>query len=166
MLLLEGGSRNELLSKATNELSKEKHTVTKWKSVLERGAQAESSRVPGSLAFGVASGQSSCLCPYLVWLRVLPAGTCISQTRWFPAWGFLGNWWDILWAGISSLLSAPPKFSSLVLGGSTVFPYRDLLLWDNSCKWLLSCLAKVGGFSQQPIPYDCPGLISWKYKAF
>ena len=28
-------------------------------------------------------------------------------------------------------------------------PYPDLLLWDSSCKWLLSCLAKVGSFGQQ-----------------
>ena len=27
--------------------------------------------------------------------------------------------------------------------------YQVILLWDNSCKWLLLCLAKVGGFSQQ-----------------
>ena len=55
------------------------------------------------LAFQVVSGHSSCSCPYLVWLRVLPGGTCISQPRWIPAWGFLGNWQDI-WTGISSLL--------------------------------------------------------------
>ena len=44
------------------------------------------------LAFWVVSGQSSCLCPYLVWLRVLPGGTCSSQPRWIPAQRILGGW--------------------------------------------------------------------------
>ena len=47
--------------------------------------------------FWVVSGQSSCLCPYLAWLRALP-GECVSipQSRWIPAWRFLGGWQDIL----------------------------------------------------------------------
>ena len=28
-------------------------------------------------------------------------------------------------------------------------PYRDTPLWENSCKWLPSCLAEAGGFGQQ-----------------
>mgnify|MGYP007134208390 CR=1 FL=1 len=44
MLSLEGGPRSELLSNARNELSEEKRMMTKQKSVLERGAQAESRR--------------------------------------------------------------------------------------------------------------------------
>lgn len=79
--------------------------------------------VTGLPSFGVASGRSSCLCPYLVQLRVLPDSTHLSD-KMVSCMRFLGNWWDILWAGISSLLSAPPKFSWLVLGGSTVFPIK------------------------------------------
>ena len=45
MLLLEGGPRSELLSNTRKELSEEKRMMTKEKSVLERGAQAESLRV-------------------------------------------------------------------------------------------------------------------------
>ena len=33
----------------------------------------------------------------------------------FLVWGFLGGWQDILWAGVSSLLLAPPEFSWLFL---------------------------------------------------
>jgi len=94
-------------------------------------------------------GQSSFLCLYLVLgLGVLPGSVCISQPWWIPEWGFLGGWQDILWAGISSLLLAPPEFSSVFRGSTNIF-YQDLLLWDNSCKWLLSCLAKPGGFGWQ-----------------
>ena len=50
-----------------------------------------------------------------------------------------------------SLLLAPPEFSWLVFSGSV--PYRDLLLWDNSCKWLLLCLAEAGSFGQQIFLY-------------
>ena len=45
MLSLEGGPRSELLSNTRKELSEEKRVMTKEKSVLERGAQAESLRV-------------------------------------------------------------------------------------------------------------------------
>ena len=65
------------------------------------------------LAFPVVSGQSSCLGPYLVRFKALPGGMGISQSKWFPAGGFLGGWQDILWAGISSFLLTPPKFFRL-----------------------------------------------------
>ena len=108
-----------------------------------RGTQVESSRVrkPGGrlchgayglqfygngAGFQVVSGQSSSLCP--LWSNSGPSWWhVIYQPRWIPAWGFLGGWQDIFWAGISSLLLASPKFSRLVFfffffgSGRTVF---------------------------------------------
>ena len=110
-----------------------------------------------ALAFRVISGQSFCLYSHLVWLRVLSCLTCIFQPRWILAWEILGVWL-ILWAGISSLILAPPKFSWLVFysnTSSTEFLIGwNLLLWDSSRKQLLSHLAKVGSFSQQ-FPNSC-----------
>lgn len=73
------------------------------------------------LVFQVVSVPSTCLCPSLVWLRVLPSGMCISQPRWIPAWIFLRGWQGILWAGGPSLLVAPPEFSMLVFHSSAGF---------------------------------------------
>ena len=50
------------------------------------------------------------------------------------------------WATGEALLLAPPKFSWLVFSSSTVLLYQDLL-WNSSCKWLLLCLANMGGTS-------------------
>ena len=45
-------------------------------------------------------------------------------------------------------------------------PYQDLLLWDNSSKWLSSCLAKAGCFAQwspnTAMLRHCLGAASWK----
>ena len=105
------------------------------------------------LAYKVVCGQSSCLCPLLVWLKV---DTCVHFWSWWhqdlsAKGGFLGGWQDILWVGDSSLLLAPPKFSWLVFSGSTVLlmAISDLLLWDSSCKWLLPCLTQADSFGQQ-----------------
>ena len=78
--------------------------------------------------FLVVSGQSSCPGPYLAQFKALPGGAHISQSRWFPAQGFLEGWQDILWAGISSLLLAPPEFSWLAFQQQQHVPYQDLLL--------------------------------------
>ena len=55
---------------------------------------------------------------YLVSLRVLSSGACISQPRWIPVQRILGGWQGMLWA---SLPSAPPEYFRLVLTISTVF---------------------------------------------
>ena len=108
--------------------------------------------------FLVVSGQPSCLGLYLVWFKILPGGMCISQPRWIPARRFLGGWQDILWASVSSFLLAPPEFFQLEIACRFCTPYQDLLMWDNSCKWWLSCLARAGSFSQwfPNIPYKHP----------
>lgn len=71
-----------------------------------------------------------------------------SQSRWIPAGGFLGGWQDKLWAGVSSLLLAPPEFSWLFFFlRQHCVSYQDFLLWGNSSKPLLSWLVEVGCFS-------------------
>ena len=40
-------------------------------------------------------------------------------------------------AGVSSLLLAPTEFFQLAAAGQFCVPYRDLLLRDNSCKWVI-----------------------------
>ena len=162
-----------------------RNMMTKQKSVLERGAQAESRRVReprrtappcGSQSLGVdGDGVSSfggCLWPLILLVPIFGLTQGPSwwhmhlSARWFPAWGVLGNWWDI-WAGISSLLSAPPKFSWLVLGGSTVFPIKTSFCETTRAsgyyhawpRWVVSVNSSL------TIPYDCPGLIFWNYKA-
>ena len=49
--------------------------------------------------------------PCLFWLRVLPGGKYISQPRCTPVQRILGDWQDILWADIFSLLLVPLRFS-------------------------------------------------------
>ena len=86
--ILEGGPLPGPCLTLRNELSKETHMLTQPKTLLGRGTQVESSRLrkPGGLlchvayslrfygngaSFQVISGQSSCLCPYLVQFRPL-----------------------------------------------------------------------------------------------
>ena len=109
-----------------NQWSKETLVLTKQKPLLGRGIQAESRGVRetrrtalacglkfqgNGVSFWVVSGQLSCLCPCLVWLRVPPSGAHISQPRWIPAWRFLkGVLQDVFWAG--SPLSFWPLLNS------------------------------------------------------
>ena len=137
------------------------HVLTKQETLLGRGAWAESSREnPRGLLclvayshgfygdrihFQVVSGQPSCLYLYLIQLRILLGGACISQPRWIPEW----NLPDVGRIYVSSLLLlAPPEFSQLVFSDSTATVlHRDLLLWDSSCK-LSSCMVKASSFHQ------------------
>ena len=71
------------------------------------------------------------------------------------AWGFLGDWQDILWAGVSSLLLAPPEFSWLFLVLCYILVLcSTLFLLGTSCyetthaSCFSPCLARVGSFSQ------------------
>ena len=79
-----------------SELSEETHVLTKQEALLGRGSQL---RNPGELlchmacnlqfygdeiSFWVVFGQS-------LWLRVLPGGACIAQSRWIPARRTLGD---------------------------------------------------------------------------
>ena len=67
------------------------------------------------------NGVSFCIWPviflgsYLVSLRVLSSGACISQPRWIPVQRILGGWQNILCTGISCLPVAPPEYSWFVL---------------------------------------------------
>ena len=72
------------------------------------------------LAFRVVSGQSSCLCPYLVWVswwRAHLSAKMDSRMRvsgrlaYILGWRLLPPW-------------APPEFSRLVFSGSTMFLIR------------------------------------------
>lgn len=129
------------------ELSKETHLLTKQETLLGKGTQAESSRVreprrtalPRGLQSRVYGDGISCRVVFSqsFWLRVLPGGAHLVQPRWMPVrilgggisfWPFLnssGLWWLIS----SHSLPGPPAIK-------------------NSCKWLLWCLARAGGFSQ------------------
>ena len=85
-----------------NELSEETHILKIQKNFIGKGCSGREWECKGTqkncsatwltvsgfmgmgLAFQVVSGQSSCLCPYLVCLRILPGGTHIYQPRWIP----------------------------------------------------------------------------------
>ena len=124
-----------------NELSKEVNTLTKQKTLLRNGTQADSSRVREprrtSLPCGSVSGLMVVVC-FLgyFWPVILPVS--IFGLTQVPSWGLMhlsakmdssvrcsGRWQDILWAGISSLLVAPPKFCQLVFWGSTMLLIRS-----------------------------------------
>ena len=73
--------------------------------------------------------------------RVPLGGTHISQPRWIPAPRILGVW-------LSPPSPFDPSLSSQLVLRAAPLPYQGLLLWDNTCKQLLSCLAKVCCFGQ------------------
>ena len=94
------------------------------------------------------------------WLKVLPDGTGIAQPRWIQG-RILGGGSDI-WTGYSSLLLTSPEFFQLVVACWFWIPYQYFLLYDNSCKWLLWCLARAGGFGQWfPYYFFCCSLLKW-----
>ena len=99
--------------------------LTKLETLLERGAQAESSRVmepkrttlpPGSVSSFMVMGLVSRLSLTnrlawpILWLRVLPSSVHISQPRWILATRILGDW--------SSSPSFGPPLSSTGLSSS------------------------------------------------
>ena len=75
------------------------------------------------------------------WLRVLPGGACLVQPRWMPERRILGG-------GQTCGVSFDLSWTLPVGGGLFCVPYQDLLSENNSCKWLLWCLARVGSFNQ------------------
>ena len=94
------------------------------------------------VSFWVVSGQSSCSA--LTWSdpgSFLVAHVLLGQD------GFQcqGSW------EVGCLLPpiGPSQILPFILQGSTMKrPYQGLLLWDYSCKWFSSSLAKIGSFSQ------------------
>ena len=134
-----------------NELSEETHVLTKQEILLGKGTQVESSRVREPRSIALPSGSQSWVLWRWVsfwvvfsqsfWLRVLPGGACLIQPRWMPERRILGggqtcgvSFWPFLnsscwWCLISSVF-----------------------LTRTSCKWLLWCPARQGGFSQCASP--------------
>ena len=88
----------------------------------------------GGVSFWVDSGQSSCLCPYLVWLWVLPSGPGISQPRWVPPWGFLEGWQN------TSLSWSGPPVVRLVVHAN-----------DYSCAWPRRLVVVTGFLSKRQV---------------
>ena len=107
-------------------------------------------RVYGNgMSFQVVCAQSSFLCPYVIWLRVLSCCMWISQITWNPAQRFLGDWQNISWACVSSLRLAPPKLSCLVVACCSMF-LIGTSCWERTraSSYYHAWLAKKGGFGQ------------------
>ena len=61
------------------------------------------------------------------------------------------------WELVKQVVSPFDLSQTLLVGGGLFpFPYQDLLSQNNSCKWLLWCLARVGGFNQCAFPITPP----------
>ena len=141
MWQLEAGPQS---SSSLKEFSKETELVKQIKCLLEAkyvwkntranlGSELHPMRVAEIVyrwaVFWVVSGQSSCLCPYLARLRIVP-GECmrIPQSRWI-----LGGWHDTLWAGNSSFLWPLPRlrtFSAHVSAGKIPLTTRVRKMWS------------------------------------
>ena len=92
------------------------------------------------ISFRVVFGQS-------FYFRIFPGGARIAKPRWMLARGILGSGWT---RGVSfrPFLNSFGCWWLLVpysLPGSPVI--------NNLCKWLLWCLARVGGFNQCASPH-------------
>lgn len=161
LLLLEGGSlpgpKRRLLSNTQKWFVRGDTRVDKAKDLIgnEFLSGEQQGRESGELLCHVACSLSfygngvnfpGCLC--LIILLVPISGPTQGTSWWHPSlsrwslgWGFLGSWEDILWADLCSLILTPPEFFQLATACCFCVPYWDLLLWDRSCKRLLSCLA-------------------------
>ena len=73
------------------------------------------------LVLWVVSGQSSCLCLYVVQFKAFPGSARISQSRWFSARGFLGGWPDIYGLASPSCFWPLPNSSGWLQLVSSVF---------------------------------------------
>ena len=80
------------------------------------------------------------------WLRVFPGGARITQPTWMPARRILGGGRT---CGVSFWLFLNSSGWWWLI--SSVFLTQDCLASNNSCKWWLWCLARVGGFSVLPL---------------
>ena len=80
------------------------------------------------------------------WLRVLPGGACFVQPRWTPERRILG--------GGRHVVSLFDLSWTLLVGGGLLVPCSlpGPPVIRHSYKWLLCCLARVGGFSQCASP--------------
>lgn len=75
-----------------------------------------------------------------------------SQSRWIPAGGFLGGWQDKLWAGVSSLLLAPPEFSWLFFFFEAALCFLSGFPVVRQLKQAIIIVAGRGGLFQSLVP--------------
>ena len=149
-LLQEGGPKLDSCLTLKNELSQEAHVLAKQEILLGEGTWVESSRVREPKRTALSHGlQSQVLwwwisfCVVLsqtFWLRVLPGGAGLVQPRWMPERRILGGGRT---GGVSFW-----RFPNSSGWWRFPVPYQDLLSQNNSCKWLLWCLARMGSFNQ------------------
>ena len=93
------------------------------------------------VSLGVVSGQLSCLaCTWSGSGSFLLVCTSLSQD------GL--QWQRLLEVGHLLPPTGPSQILLVSCWGVTPVPYRGLLLWDSSGRWLLQCLAKVSSFGQ------------------
>ena len=135
------GPENRLLSNTQKWIVWGEPNVNKAKDFTGKGCLGgEGKGTQNGVSFWVVSGKLSCLAsiglaqgPFWWWHT--------SQSRWIPDPRLLGGWSSppSQWP-----LPNPPGLSS----GQHLVPYQGLLPWDNSCKQLLSYLAKLCSFGQ------------------
>ena len=135
-----------------NELSEETHVLTKQEILLGKGTWVESSKVREPRRTALLCGlQSRVLWWWGIsfqvvfsqsfWLRVLPGGARLVQPRWMPERRILGG-------GRTCGISFWP-FPNLSIWWWLI---SSMFLTRTSCRWLLWCPARVGGFSQCASP--------------
>ena len=140
-----------------NELLEETHMLTKQETLLGKGARTYSSRVrePRRLLCRMVYTASKFMVMRLV--------SELSLARHSESGSFLvvhaslsqdgvqpEGFWEVGGHMDYRRLSPFGLFWILPVGGSLFIPHSlpGLPVWDNSCKWLLWCLARVGSFSQ------------------
>ena len=135
-----------------NGLSKEAHVLTKQEILLGKGTWVESSRVREPRRTALWHGLQSLfgfygdgisfqvILSHLFWLKVIPDGASLVQPRWMPEWRILGG-------GRTCGVSFWPFLKS-----SSWWLVNSMFLTRTSCKWLLWCSSRVGGFSQCASP--------------
>ena len=134
-----------------NELSKETHVLAKQEILLGKGAWVESNRVREPRRTLQCGLQSRVLWWWGIsfrvvfiqsfWLRVLPGGACLVQPIWMPERRILGG------GQICGVSFWPFQNSSIWW-----WLISSMFLTMTSCKCLLWCPARVGGFSQCASP--------------
>ena len=99
------------------------------------------------ISFLVVFGQS-------FWLGVFPVGAHIAQPGWMPR--------EECWEVVRHMVSL---FWTLMVAAYSLVPYSlPGPSLNNSCKWLLWCLARVDSFSQHATPNTLArNLNPWNY---
>ena len=141
-----------------NELSKETHMLIKQKTLLGRGAGMESHRERVQNLGFYCNGVSfpDCLWPIILLVPTLVqfktfcwhvhlSIKIVSRVR---VSGRLAGYYGLASPPFFCPTPLPaPEFFCLVVACQFCVPYQEYL-WDNSCKWLLSCLERVNDLGQ------------------